>query len=82
MKTQSVFAMAFVSTFAATSPAIAQDRSDWPDNFTVGTASQGEPTLRMGPDGQTLSPRTWAYPVVLKLPVVRCRIWRWFILAI
>lgn len=41
MKTQSVMALAFASTFAVTSPVIAQDKSDWPDNFTVGTASQG-----------------------------------------
>jgi uncharacterized protein len=41
MKTQSIMALAFVSTFAVASPAIAQDKSDWPDNFTVGTASQG-----------------------------------------
>lgn len=41
MKTQSIMALAFVSTFAVTSPVIAQDKSDWPDNFTVGTASQG-----------------------------------------
>ena len=41
MKTQSMMALAFVSTFAVTSPVIAQDKSDWPDNFTVGTASQG-----------------------------------------
>jgi len=41
MKTQSVMALAFVSTFAVASPAIAQDKSGWPDNFTVGTASQG-----------------------------------------
>jgi uncharacterized protein len=41
MKTQSIMALAFVSTFAVASPAIAQDKSGWPDNFTVGTASQG-----------------------------------------
>ena len=41
MKTQSIMALAFASTFALTSPVIAQDKSDWPDNFTVGTASQG-----------------------------------------
>lgn len=41
MKTQSIMALAFASTFAITSPVIAQDKSDWPDNFTVGTASQG-----------------------------------------
>jgi TRAP transporter TAXI family solute receptor len=34
-------ALAVVSTFAVTSPVIAQDKSGWPDNFTVGTASQG-----------------------------------------
>ncbi len=41
MKTQSMMALAFVSTFAVTSPVMAQDKSNWPDNFTVGTASQG-----------------------------------------
>src|SRR6056297_3328243 len=41
MQTQSIMALAFVSAFAVTSPVIAQDKSDWPDNFTVGTASQG-----------------------------------------
>lgn len=41
MKTQSIMALAFVSTFAVTSPIMAQDKSDWPSNFTVGTASQG-----------------------------------------
>ena len=41
MKTQAVMAVAFASTFAVATPATAQDRSDWPSNFTVGTASQG-----------------------------------------
>ena len=41
MKTQAVMAVAFASTFAVATPAAAQDRSDWPTNFTVGTASQG-----------------------------------------
>lgn len=41
MKTQAVIALAFASTFTLTATVIAQDRSDWPKNFTVGTASQG-----------------------------------------
>ena len=41
MKNQAVMAVAFASTFAVATPATAQDRSDWPSNFTVGTASQG-----------------------------------------
>lgn len=41
MKTQAVIALAFASTFTMTATVIAQDRSDWPKNFTVGTASQG-----------------------------------------
>jgi len=32
---------AAVASAAIASPAMAQDKSDWPDNFTVGTASQG-----------------------------------------
>ncbi|PPK52390.1 TAXI family TRAP transporter solute-binding subunit [Marinobacter persicus] len=32
---------AAVATTVIASPAMAQDKSDWPDNFTVGTASQG-----------------------------------------
>ena len=41
MKTQAVMAMAFASTLAVANPVVAQDRAGWPDNFTVGTASQG-----------------------------------------
>lgn len=41
MKTQSVLALAMASTFSLAGTAFAQDRSDWPENFTVGTASQG-----------------------------------------
>jgi len=40
MKTQAIMAVAFASTLVA-SPAFSQDRAGWPDNFTVGTASQG-----------------------------------------
>ncbi|MDL0430614.1 TAXI family TRAP transporter solute-binding subunit [Marinobacter sp. TBZ242] len=39
MKTSAVMALAFAST--VTSSVVAQDRSEWPSNFTVGTASQG-----------------------------------------
>ncbi len=41
MKTQAVMAAALVSTLAVAGPVSAQDKSDWPGNFTVGTASQG-----------------------------------------
>ncbi len=41
MKTQMVMAAAFASTLVAANPVAAQDREGWPDNFTVGTASQG-----------------------------------------
>ncbi len=41
MKTQAAIALAFASTFTVSATVIAQDRSDWPENFTVGTASQG-----------------------------------------
>ena len=41
MKTQLVMAAAFASTLVVANPVAAQDREGWPDNFTVGTASQG-----------------------------------------
>jgi TRAP transporter TAXI family solute receptor len=41
MKIQTILAAAVVATTAIASPTMAQDRSDWPDSFTVGTASQG-----------------------------------------
>ena len=71
MKTQAVMAVAFASTFAVATPAAAQDRSDWPTNFTVGTASQGGTYFAYGSG--------WANfvaPVVQKSPAVRCRTWR------
>src|SRR5690554_3062569 len=41
MKNQAIIAAAFASTLVVASPVVAQDRAGWPDNFTVGTASQG-----------------------------------------
>ncbi|WP_148864760.1 TAXI family TRAP transporter solute-binding subunit [Marinobacter fonticola] len=41
MKAQSLMAAAFASTLVVSGSVSAQDRSDWPDSFTVGTASQG-----------------------------------------
>ncbi len=40
MKLKTIVAAA-VASAAIASPAMAQDKSDWPSNFTVGTASQG-----------------------------------------
>lgn len=34
-------ALAVIGALGLTAPAVAEDRSDWPDSFTVGTASQG-----------------------------------------
>ena len=34
-------ALAVIGALGLTAPAVAKDRSDWPDSFTVGTASQG-----------------------------------------
>lgn len=41
MKNQIIMAAAFASTLVVANPVAAQDREGWPDNFTVGTASQG-----------------------------------------
>ena len=41
IKAQSLMAAAFASTLIVSSSVSAQDRSDWPESFTVGTASQG-----------------------------------------
>lgn len=41
MKAQSLMAAAFASTLIVSGSVSAQDRSDWPESFTVGTASQG-----------------------------------------
>src|SRR5690606_15108667 len=40
MKLQTVLAAALATSVVA-GPVVAQDRDGWPDNFTVGTASQG-----------------------------------------
>ena len=40
MKIQAILAAA-VASAAIASPAMAQDKSDWPESFTIGTASQG-----------------------------------------
>lgn len=41
MRKQTLLAAAFASTLTVSVSAQAQDRSDWPDSFTIGTASQG-----------------------------------------
>lgn len=41
MKLQSLLAASFASALIVSASASAQDRSDWPEKFTVGTASQG-----------------------------------------
>ena len=40
MKIQVILAAA-VASAAIASPTMAQDKSDWPESFTIGTASQG-----------------------------------------
>lgn len=76
MKTQAVMAVAFASTVAVATPAAAQDRSDWPTNFTVGTASQGGTYFAYGSGWANFVAENLASPVARKSPAVRCRTWR------
>jgi len=75
MKTISIAAIVAASI---TSPVFAQDRSDWPESFTVGTRRRAVRILPMVRGGLTWSPRTLGLLAAAKSLADQCRTWRWF----
>ena len=76
MKLQTVLAAALATSVVA-GPVVAQDRDGWPDNFTVGTASQGGTYFAYGSGWANFVAENLGVPAVPKSPAARFRTWRW-----